>query len=267
MRTDFRERLHSGEFLLGTWVTTSDPALIEAIGGAGLDFVIIDTEHSPYSPESLQMTLMALAASPTAALVRVGSLEAIELMRPLDLGADGIVIPRVRTAEEVEHIVRWTRYPPVGLRGFGPRRAGDYTRSERPYVDSTERRVTVVPMIETAEAVENLDAIAAVEGIDGLLVGRNDLSGSIGLEWQPSHPTVLGIVDRVVEVCRERGIASGIASGFAHEDVQGWEDRGLRLVAAGLDYEWMRHGADDLASYKRREATPGEAGSAGGAYS
>lgn len=256
MHSTFRRTVRGDAFLLGTWVSTSDPALVEAIGTSGLDFVIIDTEHGPYSPEGLQNALIAMAATTTAALVRVGSLEAIELMRPLDLGADGIVIPRIRNAQEVEHVVRWARYPPVGVRGYGPRRAGQYTRNDKAYVAGTEDRITLVPMIETAEAVENLEEIAAVDGIDGLLVGRNDLSASIGLAGQPTHPQVLAIVDRVVELCRARGLAAGIAAASTHEDVRHWEDRGMRLVAAGLDYEWVRLAADELASYPRAGASP-----------
>ncbi|MDR0489221.1 MAG: hypothetical protein LBG99_07505 [Propionibacteriaceae bacterium] len=251
MNRKFRNKVRSREFLLGTWATTSDPAMMEAMGQSDLEFIIIDAEHGPYSPETLQTCLMALTPYPVGVFVRVGSLEPIDLMRPLDMGADGIIIPRVNSAEEVEHIVRWTRYPPIGVRGYGPRRAASYCRFEKEYVAASEDHIAIVPMVETAGAAKELEKMAAVPGIDGLLVGRNDLSGSIGLEWQPTHPTVMGIVERVVKACADNGIASGIASGYTHENVRVWDEMGLTMVAAGLDYEWMKIAADDLASYER----------------
>lgn len=246
MTAEFRTSLRSGGFLLGSWVTSSDPAITEAMAAAGLDYLTIDTEHSPLSADLVQTLAMAAKGSGTAVLVRVGGIEPIRLMQPLDAGADGIVVPRIASAAQVRAVVEATRYPPAGLRGYGPRRAGGYTRGDAAYVESSERRIAIIAQVETRGAVDQLAEIAAVPGLDGLLVGRNDLSAALGVAGQPDHPVVREVVDQVIEVCRSTGTAAGIASSAAAAEIQQWREAGMTFVTAGLDLGFLVDGVDAL---------------------
>jgi 2-keto-3-deoxy-L-rhamnonate aldolase RhmA len=256
MTVEFRRELLSGRFLLGSWVSSSDPAITEAMTESGLSYVIIDAEHSPLGPDTVQMLMMAAKGSGTAVLVRVGGTDPIRLMQPLDAGADGIVVPRISSAREVRKVVESARYPPTGLRGYGPRRAGGYTRSEESYVETAERRVTVIVQIETKGAVAELPEIARVQGLDGLLVGRNDLAGALGVPGQPGHPMVTDVVLQVIEVCRDTGVAAGIACAPAAAEIQNWRDAGMNFVAAGMDIAFLVHAVDALVDDVRRTAGP-----------
>ncbi|MGF1616296.1 MAG: HpcH/HpaI aldolase/citrate lyase family protein [Acidimicrobiia bacterium] len=244
MNGRFRENLQEAPFLLGSWVGSSDPGVMEAMAGSELDFIVIDSEHGPLGPDTVQLLTMAAARFPTAVLVRVGGTETIRLMQPLDAGADGIIVPRIQSAGEVESVVEATRYPPDGLRGYGPRRAGGYGRDEAEYVTTADKRVAVIVQIETAGAIDDLEAIARVPGLDGLLVGRNDLSASMGLARQPNHPEVHEVIDRVVQVCADAGIAAGIAGPADPEEALRWRDLGMRFFSAGGDIGFLVQSLD-----------------------
>lgn len=235
----FGRRLRQREFLLGAVVSSTDPAFVEAMAGSALDLLMLDTEHSPLGPESVQTLVMAASAADTPVLVRVGGLEPIQLMQALDVGAAGVIVPRVRNADEVRLIVQSTRYPPVGLRGFGPRRAGLYGRRTTEYAAEANDNVAVTVQIETSDAVDNLVEIASVPGLDGLLVGPNDLSAGLGVAGQVESDPVLEVIDRVAEVCRDAGIAAGIATLPAPGEVERWRDAGLTWVIAGVDVFYM----------------------------
>ena len=235
----FGRRLRQREFQLGTVVSSTDPAVVEAMAGSALDFLMMDTEHSPLGPESVQTLVMAASAADTPVLVRVGGLEPIQLMQPLDVGAAGVIVPRVHNADEVRSIMESTRYPPGGLRGFGPRRAGQYGRRTREYAADANDNVAVVVQIETSEAVDNLAEIVSVPGLDGVLVGPNDLSAALGVAGQVESDPVLEVIGRVAEVCRDVGIAAGIATLPASGVVQRWRVADLTWVVAGVDLFYM----------------------------
>ena len=221
---------------------------MEAMAASDLDFIMLDTEHSPLGPETVQTLVMAGSAAGTPVLVRVGGLEPIRLMQPLDAGAAGVIVPRVRDADEVRAVVESTRYPPVGLRGFGPRRAGGYGRTTAEYVAGSADNVAVVCQIETAEAVADLAEIASVPGLDGLLVGPNDLSAALGVPGQTDSRPVRDVMRQVVEVCRDTGLAAGTATMPAPGEVQRLQHFGWTFVIAGVDLFYM---VDALDSFLR----------------
>ncbi len=254
----FGRRLRNRQFQLGGTATSSDPAIVEAMAGSALDFLMIDTEHSPLGRETVQTLVMAASVTDTPVLVRVGGLDPIQLIQPLDLGAAGVIVPRVRNADEVRSVVNSTRYPPVGLRGFGPRRAAGYGRSNREYVAASDDNVAVVVQIETREAVDNLDEIASVPGLDGLLVGPNDLSAALGVPGQPDSEPVRDVVGQVVEACRHAGLGSGIATSAVVSEVQRWRRLGLTFIIAGGDVGFL---VDALDAYLAELKTAFEASS------
>ena len=241
---DFARRLREREFLLGATASSRDPAVIEVMAGSALDYLMLDTEHSVVGPETMQTLVMAASGAGTPVLVRVAGHEPIQLMQPLDIGAAGVIVPRVHDADEVRTIVENTRYPPVGLRGFGPRRAGGYGRVAQEYAATANDSVAVVVQIETADAVANLEEIASVPGLDGMLVGPNDLSASLGVPGETDGQQVREVMATVVEVCREAELASGIAIMPMLDEVQRWRAMGLTFLIAGVDLFYMANALD-----------------------
>src|SRR5437588_950309 len=175
----FRDKLQAGRLCLGTGVSFTDPAVTEALCDS-VDFLWLDLEHSPISLEALQAHLIAARAGGAPVLVRVPSGEVAWVKRVLDIGAEGVILPQAGSVAEVEQFVAACRYPPQGRRGFGPRRATNYGRQKlADYLAAANREVFVAVQIETAAALEAVDAIVRVPGIDSLVVGPADLAGAL----------------------------------------------------------------------------------------
>ncbi len=197
-----KERLHGGERLAGLFVMLPSPAVVEMCGHAGFDFVIIDQEHGAAGSETLENQLRAADASGIEALVRVSSGTVENIQRALDAGASGIVVPHVMDAEYARQIVAGAHYPPLGRRGIATTaRAGRHGMITVPeHLQNATRRTLVVPQIEDREALPNIPAIAAVEGIDALFIGPADLSMSLGHPGNPAHPDVQAAIEGI---CRD----------------------------------------------------------------
>ena len=206
---DLKRRLRDGATALGAWLSIADPAVAEIMAGAGFDYILIDTEHAPWSLESLQTTLLAFRGMPTVPIVRVPWNDQVHVKQALDVGADGVLAPMVRSAAEARALVAAAKYPPDGIRGFGPRRASDYGRNIDAYVTGANAATIVIPQIEDVGAAEAIDEILAVPGVDALCIGPNDLSGSAGVLRQHDHPVVRGAIDRILKRrlgARRRGL-------------------------------------------------------------
>lgn len=231
----FRERLDSGRFCLGPAITLTDPVVTEALAPS-VDFFWIDLEHNPHSLETVTAHLIAARAGGAPALVRVPSSDTAWIKRVLDIGAEGIIVPQIRSVAEVRSVVSACRYPPMGSRGYGPRRSCNYGRDDnQTYLAEANRRVFVAIQIETAEAYHALDAILDVPGYDSVVIGPNDLSGSLGLMGQLDHPQVVEAVGSIAARSRAAGRYVGI--GMA-PDVE------LALRAARQGVQWVQIGGD-----------------------
>jgi 2-keto-3-deoxy-L-rhamnonate aldolase RhmA len=242
----FRERLDSGRPCLGPAITLTDPAVTEALAPS-VDFFWIDLEHNPISLESLTAHLIAARAGGAPALVRVPSSDVAWIKRVLDTGAEAVIVPQVRSADEVRQIVSACRYPPQGTRGFGPRRASDYGRQNATqYVADANRRVFVAVQIETAEAFRDLDAILAVPGFDSIVIGPYDLSGSMGMLGQVQHPKVVEAVGSIASKARAAGRYVGIGMAPDEEHALQAIRQGVQWVQCGYDFGYMINFADAL---------------------
>src|ERR1700722_5459016 len=194
----FREKMSRCEVCIGTAITFYDPAISEALAG-DLDFIWIDAEHNAPSLETIQLHLMAVQGTSTFPVVRVAWNDPVLLKPVLDIGAPGVVIPLIRTAEDAKLAVSACRYSPEGIRGFGPRRASRYGRDSGPeYCRNANESIMVNVQIEHAEAVKNLGAIRGTEGLSGIVIGPNDLAGSMGHPGRPDHPDVQKSIDTVI---------------------------------------------------------------------
>ena len=238
---DLKRRLRDGATALGAWLSIADPAVAEIMAGAGFDYILIDTEHAPWSLESLQTALLAFRAVPTVPIVRVPW--NVHVKQALDVGAGGVLAPMVRSAAESRALVASAKYPPDGIRGFGPRRASDYGRNIDAYVTGANAATIVIPQIEDVGAAEAIDQILAVPGVDALCIGPNDLSGSAGVLRQHDHPVVRGAIDRILKAASARGIAVCTGVTLPLEQQHDWIARGARLALLTSDVELLAGGA------------------------
>jgi 2-keto-3-deoxy-L-rhamnonate aldolase RhmA len=232
----FREKLQSPGACLGTCVTFADPTVTEALATV-LDFVWIDTEHNPMSLETVQGHVMATKGTQVAPLVRVPWNDPVLIKPVLDLGAAGVIVPLIRTADDARRAVAACRYPPEGVRGFGPRRPAKYGHSRgTEYVAEANREVIVCVQIEHVDAVRNIDEIVSVPGLTTAVIGPNDLSGSLGHMAQPDHASVREAIEHVIGACRRVNLPLGIATGGEPAALAQWIDKGIRWISIGADF-------------------------------
>lgn len=204
-----RSAVRNRRRVFGAWTSLGHPSITEIFTQAGVDFVGIDLEHSTISQEQSQRIMAAAQAGGAACLPRVSSHNGEQIRRLLDSGADGIIVPNVSSREEVERIVEWSRYPPVGRRSYGVARAQGYGAAFASYTAEWNERSTLIIQIESAHGAERAEELLSHDAIDGAMIGPYDISGSLGIPGQLSHPRVAAVCSRIVEVCRRSGKGCG----------------------------------------------------------
>ena len=234
----FKEKLVSGGPCLGTWISLSDPSSAELMASLGFDFTIIDIQHSPIHTYDLQSLLMAFKGSQTVPIVRVGENDFAQIDWALDVGAGGILVPMVDTAEQAREIIRAAKYPPLGSRSIGSRRAGGYGLYEEAYLQAANDSLIVLAQVETKAALENLDALLQVEGIDCFFVGPNDLGASLHGLVDRRNPEMAQTLEDILHNCQQAGKPFGVNRGDA-EAAQEWFAKGASLIAVGEDTYFM----------------------------
>ena len=241
-----RKKLQDGQLCLGTGVTFTDPTVTESLASR-VDFVWIDLEHNPTSLETMLAHLIAARAGGTAALVRVPSGEIGWVKRVLDTGAEGIILPQAADARAVREFVSACRYPPLGTRGFGPRRPSRYGELQGDdYLEHANRHVFTVVQIETRRALEEVEEIAAIEGLDSIALGPNDLSGSIGRLGHLDDPAVNDAIRRVADAAHAEGKSCGAGLGASPDYAEVLAGLGVDWLQVGNDYEYMNRFAESL---------------------
>lgn len=244
---NLKQRLRRGETLHGCWLNLGSSLTAEIVGLAGFDWVLIDLEHGAGTEQDVIHQLQALEHTPTGVLVRVESAEPQRIHRILDMGAEGIMCPKVRDADGARKVVSGLHYPPHGNRGVAKmvRATGFAQHFDQYYADSRENILGVV-QIETVEVLNHLDAVAAIDGVDVLFIGPADLSMELGIFGQFDHPRFKEAVQETVNVARKAGKATGILF-FNPADYQRYHDLGIRLIACGADATFVADGARNLA--------------------
>jgi 2-dehydro-3-deoxyglucarate aldolase/4-hydroxy-2-oxoheptanedioate aldolase len=247
----FRDKLQRGQVCLGTVVTFTDPAVTEALA-EGLDFLWVDAEHGALSLDQVQGHLLAAKGSGAAVLVRVAWNDPVLVKPVLDAGADGIIVPLVRTADDVRRAVAACKYPPEGVRGYGPRRPSHFGRRGGPdFIRAANATVLTVVQVEHVDAVNNLDEILAVAGLSALLIGPNDLAGSLGHPGEPRHPEVLRSIDTVLSKAARAGVPVGLATGCEADEFVAWVRNGVRWLTVGGDFWLMVRALTQLTTHIR----------------
>lgn len=237
-QNSMKRALKEGKIVFGPMVSEiRSPGLAVLFAQAGFDYFFIDMEHSCFSYETVSDMIMSARAAGIPAIVRPVSRKSHEaISRPLDSGAAGLLVPQIKTREDVENVVRWSRYHPLGERGMALSRqhtffeAGDTRES----MARLNEEVLIALQIEHQDAVENLPDLLSVPGIDAAFVGPSDLSASYGIPGQSSDPIVDKAIRRVIEVCEERGVIPGIHTSSV-EKAKYWADQGMKMIGFYTD--------------------------------
>ncbi len=244
MTGTFRQRLRAGETLLGTFITLPTAAIAEIVAEVGFDWLFIDGEHSPFDTGDIVAMLQAVGDR-VACVVRVPGAEEAPIKKILDQGAEGIIVPQVNTVDQAAAVVRYARYAPSGSRGVGLSRAQGYGLRFQEYLQTANDHVAVIVQAEHARAVENIESIVKVEGIDAVLVGPYDLAASLGKMGQIDDPEVTAAIEHVAKTCQAAGIPLGYF-GTSAAALRPVMDRGFTLITAGVDVLFLAGAARAL---------------------
>ncbi len=239
-----KQKLQNNELTVGSWIMMGNAMSVEVMALAGFEWLVVDIEHTSIDLETTQILITTIQANNMKALVRVSKNEEVVIKKILDMGADGIVVPMVCSKEDAKMAVEYAKYPPVGKRGVGLYRASKYGTNFEKYKKWVDEELVIITQIEHIDAVNNIDEILNVDGIDGTIIGPYDLSGSMGYPGDFERDDVKEAVEKVLERCK----AYNIPSGFHVIDTEPEKlnlkiEQGCTFLAYGIDYFFMRDGA------------------------
>jgi 4-hydroxy-2-oxoheptanedioate aldolase len=244
-RNAFKHALAAGQVQIGLWSSLCSPIAAEIVADAGFDWILLDTEHSPNEIPDLFGQLQAVARGTATPIIRPAWNDAVLAKRALDIGAQTLLFPYVQNAEEARRAVESTRYPPQGIRGVSvAARASRYGRTPG-YLTKANSEICVLVQVETRIALDNLESIAKVEGVDGVFIGPSDLAASLGHLGNPQHETVQKAIHEAVDRLKALGKPAGILTGN-QEEAKRYIDWGFLFVAVGADVGLLAKGADVL---------------------
>jgi 2-keto-3-deoxy-L-rhamnonate aldolase RhmA len=247
----FRQRLKDRETLIGTIVSLASPEVAEVLSAAGFDWLFLDAEHNPLDALTIQRILIGAGSTPC--LVRLARGDEVSIKKALDAGATGIIAPLINSAEQATEVVRHAKYAPQGTRGVGAGRAHGYGLAFQDYLSRANVETVVVVQAEHIDAVNNIEAIVQVPGLDGILIGPYDLSASLGRIGEVTHPDVVAAIDRVTQVCRAANMPLGIF-GMTADAVRPYLERGYTLLAVSIDTVLLGTAARQLLAHLRHPA-------------
>ena len=246
----FRQAMLKRELQIGCWASLATPTATELLGYAGFDWLLIDGEHAPNDLNSFHMQLLALKDSPSAPVVRMQWNDPVLFKRMLDLGFYNFLIPMVETAEEARRAVAATRYPPHGTRGLSTSQRSNRYGYDLDYFERINESICVTVQIETPLGVKNAAEIAAVEGVDALFIGPQDLAVTYGQLLNPLHPEVQAGMQQVTDACAKQGKTVGILAPI-EEDARRYIAMGMTYVAVGSDQGLLKTASKKLADLYR----------------
>jgi len=250
-----KSKLKKQQVTIGSWITIAHPAIAEIMAKAGFDWLAVDLEHSVITIREAEELIRIISLCDVVPLVRLSANDPVQIKRVMDAGAHGVIVPMVNSAAEAEQAVDAVRYPPQGQRGVGLARAQGYGTNFEQYLDWVNKESVVIVQVEHIDAVNNLEAILAVDGVDGFIIGPYDLSGSLGVPGQFDHPLMKEAMQRIETV----GTASGRVPGIhviepKPDEFKNRIEQGYRFVAYSLDIRMLdcacRDGLDSVRSLR-----------------
>jgi len=253
-----RTRLEAGQLVIGTMIQeVNSPFIVHALSNAGFDFVYVDMEHGRFGLESAVDLIQTIRLSNMVPLVRVPDNQYFWIARLMDAGAQGVMVPRVETRDQVEAAIQSFRYPPVGQRGLAVTRGhNDYKRQDSlAFAQEANRENLLIVQIESKSAVENVDQIISVPGVDIALIGPGDLSQSLGISLKMDHPDMLAAIETVVAACKRHNIIAGLHVGDL-KAIKHWSQNGIQLLSGSSDLDILLDGSIQLCkSYREAVAS------------
>lgn len=244
MKNRFLEKFKAGEQSLGTFTHLLSAPAVEALARAGLDYVIIDIEHSPIGAEHAAELVATASGAGIAPFVRVDEMSRSPILKMLDVGAAGLIVPQLESVEQARRLVGWAKFAPVGNRGYCPSRDGGWGLDENykdgmsGYMDWANRNTLLIPQCETAGCLEHIEEIVAIDGVDGIFIGPFDLSIALGIPGQFSDPRHIAAVERVRLACKSAGKPCIMFCGNG-EAAAGYFRQGFESVTVSLDISIM----------------------------
>ena len=257
---DLRKKINEGRLNFGTHCSCTDLSFYELCGQMDYDFVWIDAEHGAMSNPMIINAILAVNAGEKAAIVRVVDHSVGNIKPVLEYGPDGIIFPLVNTAEEARRCVEICKYPPEGIRGYGPRRSQWYGgMSDADYFKQANDSILLLMQCERKEAVDNLDEILDVPGVDGIICGLNDLSASIGKFGQAYDPEMTELMETIIEKCKKAGKPYGASIGVDYKMAKFWIERGASFLSMGFPQDYfMAMGREVIGNVRDIENTCGD---------
>lgn len=247
----FKAAIKAGKPQIGLWCSIPSNYTAELLAGAGFDWLLLDTEHTPVDIETVVTQLQAVAPYPTTPIVRVPSNEKTTIKRYLDTGAQTLLIPMVDTVEDAKAAIAYTRFPEAGFRGVaGATRATRFGRVKNYHVNAHKEICTLV-QVESREALKHIEAMAELDGIDGIFIGPADLHASLGYLGERAHKDIMPVIDDAIRRIAKAGKAPGILTD-SEENARRWLDCGATFVAVGADTGLLARNAEALAAKFKR---------------
>jgi len=258
---EIKPTLQGGEVLVGTFVMQfSVPSISTILASAGADFLIVDMEHTAFTIETVGSIVRAARGSDLPSIVRVPAIERHFISRALDVGASGLMIPRVESVEDVENVVQYAKYAPEGDRGVafgvGHDDFGDFRELDGvKYIAQANEEIFIIGQIETVKGVENIDEILSSSGLDGIFIGPYDLSTSMGISGQLDHPRIVKNIEAVIHKVKQHGIVLGSYVND-YESGKRWLEAGVQLIACGNDaFLFTCKFAEENEKFKKHNST------------
>ena len=247
-----RQKIEKGEVVIGTHIKIGNQVVTDILCNVGFDIMWIDSEHGPMDKKDINQQVITLRGAGLAPFVRVPWNDPVLVKPILEMGPAGIVFPMISSVEEAKRAVEACRYPPKGIRGFGPMKANNYgTMDSEEYLKLSQNEPWVILQIEHYQGVRDLKDIVKVEGVDSIVIGPNDLSGSIGKLGQTRHPEMLKLMDEYAAACREVDIPFGTSIGFDQQNVTEWIERGVNWICVDGDTSYLLNGGIDTLNNTR----------------
>ena len=242
-----KSKLQKGESTVGTWQTIPSPIVTDIICSAGLDFVIVDAEHGPISFETAQEMAIACESREVSPIMRVGNINEDDILKALDIGMHGIQIPNIKNVDDVNKIIEYSKYPPIGSRGFSPfTRSGGYSLENATQITEKANQNTLVGInIEGVEAINNIDRILEINELDIIFIGLFDLSKALGIPGEVDNPKVENYLKELTKKILKSGKYPGTIA-TSKEKIKSFKDIGLQYILYLVDCEIIRSGYSNL---------------------
>ncbi len=260
----FKQTLKEGRVQIGLWASFADPYPTEIVANAGFDWLAIDCEHAPNDLRTVLAQLQAMSGTPAQPVVRLPIGDPVLIKQYLDIGAHTLLVPVVESAGQAAMLVAATRYPPEGFRGVATGRAARWGRV-KDYLANAAREICLLVQVETRKGLDALDAILAVDGVDGVFIGPSDLAASLGHLGDPGHPDVIATIENAIARIKAAGKGAGILTAD-NALAQSYIDQGVTFCAVGVDTLMLSNAAMALARKFKPDLAPAPVQKPGAAY-